>query len=86
MQTVMVVLLEESEEIQENLLLIILSVLGRNENVCISTSYQLPPSYLSLLGYYWILLMLIFLASFFLGFLEYHQGWEEACYEYYRAM
>ncbi|KAL8099999.1 hypothetical protein AgCh_032310 [Apium graveolens] len=32
MQTIMVVLLEESEEIQEDLLLVILSVLGRNKN------------------------------------------------------
>ncbi|XP_017226187.1 sister chromatid cohesion protein PDS5 homolog A isoform X2 [Daucus carota subsp. sativus] len=32
MQTIMVVLLEESEEIQEDLLLVLLSILGRNKN------------------------------------------------------
>lgn len=42
MQTIMAVLLEESEEIQEDLLLIILSVLGRNKNVRIPASYQFP--------------------------------------------
>lgn len=33
MKTIMVVLLEESEDINEDLLLIILSVLGRNKKV-----------------------------------------------------
>ena len=40
MQTIMVVLLEESEEIEEDLLLVLLSVLGRNKKVCISASFQ----------------------------------------------
>ena len=33
MQTIMVVLLEESEDIREDLLLVLLSVLGRNRSV-----------------------------------------------------
>lgn len=37
MQTIMVVLLEESEDVQDDLLFIILSVLGRNKNVSISS-------------------------------------------------
>lgn len=36
MQTIMIVLLEESEEVQDELLFIILSVLGRNKSVSIS--------------------------------------------------
>lgn len=42
MQTIMVVLLEESEEIQEDLLLVLLSILGRNKNVLIPAAYELP--------------------------------------------
>lgn len=41
MQTIMIVLLEESEDIQEDLLLVILSVLGRNKSVSISYLYLL---------------------------------------------
>lgn len=41
MQTIMIVLLEESEDIQEDLLLAILSVLGRNKSVSISNLYLL---------------------------------------------
>ena len=33
MQTIMVVLLEESEDVREDLLLVLLSVLGRNKSV-----------------------------------------------------
>lgn len=36
MQNIMIVLLEESEDVQEQLLLILLSKLGRNRNVSIS--------------------------------------------------
>ncbi|KAK6932870.1 hypothetical protein RJ641_002494 [Dillenia turbinata] len=41
MQTIMVVLLEESEEISEDLLLILLSVLGRNKNDASMTARRL---------------------------------------------
>lgn len=37
MQTIMIVLLEESEEIREDLLFIVLSVLGRYKSVRISS-------------------------------------------------
>lgn len=36
MQTIMEVVLEESEDVPENLLRIILSILGRDKEVCIS--------------------------------------------------
>lgn len=37
MQTIMVVLLEESEDVREDLLFVILSVLGRNKSVSTSS-------------------------------------------------
>lgn len=41
MQTIMVVLLDESEEVHEDLLLVLFSVLGRNKKVCIFATYWL---------------------------------------------
>lgn len=41
MQTIMIVLLEESEDVGEELLVVILSALGRNKNVSILYIYQL---------------------------------------------
>lgn len=40
MQTIMVVLIEESEDVREDLLLVILSVLGRNRSVSISSLFS----------------------------------------------
>lgn len=37
MQKIMVVLLEESEDVREDLLLVLLSVLGRNKTVSVCT-------------------------------------------------
>lgn len=44
MQTIMVVLLEESEDVSEDLLLVLLSVLGRNKKVSTSVSLYLHSS------------------------------------------
>lgn len=78
MQTIMVVLLEESEEIQEDLLLVILSVLGRNKNVLISASCELPVTDFVIANY-----INLTVDTKILGC---HKGWEETCYECYRAM
>lgn len=79
MQTIMVVLLEESEEIQEDLLLVLLSTLGRNKNVLISASYKLLVT-TKLHDIYLLTL------SGSLKILGCHQCWKENCYECYRAM
>lgn len=42
MQTIMIVLLEESEDLQEDLLFVILSVLGRKRSVRIFLSFSFP--------------------------------------------
>lgn len=41
MQTIMIVLLEESEDIREDLLVVMLSALGRNKNVSILYIYKI---------------------------------------------
>lgn len=50
MQTIMVVLLEESEDVPEDLLLVLLSVLGRNKKVSTYASFVLH-FFVSLLHY-----------------------------------
>jgi len=45
MQNIMIVLLEESEDVQEHLLLILLSKLGRNRSVSILTLLALATDY-----------------------------------------
>lgn len=82
MQTIMVVLLEESEEIQEDLLLVILSILGRNKNVLISASDELPVT-TKLHDFVIADYINFFVDTKILGC---HKGWEETCYECYRAM
>lgn len=47
MQNIMIVLLEESEDVQEHLLLILLSKLGRNRSVSISDHTGLGHGYYS---------------------------------------
>lgn len=80
MQTIMVVIIEESEEIQENLLLTILSALGRKK----------PVSSFPLLLFDYIQFFYLFLFwplySCCLDNLGFFFGCKEACQECYREL
>lgn len=79
MQTIMVVIIEESEEIQENLLLTILSALGRKKPV---SSF---PLLLLITFNFFIFFILTFILMLF-GHLGFFFGCKEARQECYREL